>query len=156
MALIFKEVTLDEIKALDGFDEMIAEFKERAAEFAMPHKTFSERYYRKLEEAGRAHGIAVIDDETGKCVGGAAMVNDAGGHFEYTLYSLEAFYLMLAYRSGTNGLKFVDAVREWVTEKGSPGFMVTAPAGSVLDKLSEKFGATHVNNVWWYAGTTQS
>lgn len=149
MALIFKEVTFSEVVAMPGFDALIEEYGKVGQVTGIPNPGFHEEHYRRLHEAGRLIAVAALDD--GVIVGLVSLVTDESGHYNFPMIVADSVYLMKRYRKGAAGLRLLGAAKEIIRKGGAPGFLTTAPAGSTMDRLCERIGAKHINNVWWCA-----
>lgn len=150
MTVRYEVTDLDGVLAKPGWDEWLDEYiSETADDIVKARAGFQLSYYHQLNAAGRLICVIATDDD--KLVGVAGLTVSMSGHYDFPLCALDTFYLRKDWRKGAEGLYFFRVIKAAVKEKGAPGFVVTAKPGTALDRLCEKRGAKHLNNLWWYS-----
>lgn len=148
--LEFRDVVWSDLKGTADFDEWVKEYAEETTDSHIPVSGLQAEFYDEKDAEGVLFPVCAYDG--GKVVGVAGLVVSRSGHYPFPIVSLDTFYLRKAWRQGSAGLRFIRALKKRAAELGAPGFVVTAHPGSAWDKLCERQGMTHLNNLWWCSG----
>lgn len=130
-----------------GFQETVAEYLAETQNPGIGSPEIQFDRYKELNAAGSLKCVGAFEAE--ELVGLAHVTFARSQHYPFPIASIESFYLRKAFRKGTNGLKFLNAVKKMVKASGAPGLVFMAPPGSGYDKLCEKLGMLHTHNAWW-------
>jgi len=103
--------------------------------------------YSKLEAAEIIHITgAFCGDEL---VGFVIVLASVLPHYGKLIATTESLFLAKAYRKGDAGIKLVHAAEDRALAVGAIGILISAPAGSQLEKILPHIGYAHSNTVFF-------
>lgn len=137
---------------LDAAPEFAALLAEYADESRMPGITppaIKMDMYKGLEAAGMLHVIASWSD--GELVGFILVLTPVFPHYSKPISTIESFFVAKKNRKAGAGLRLLRAAEVYAKSIGSPGLLVSAPAGGALDAVLPKTDYQHTNNTYFKA-----
>ncbi len=143
-----REIPYQELEHTVGFDAVVNEYKEETSNPAIGSPSVQFERYRALAELGSLKCVGAFEE--GVLIGLVHVLFAKSQHYDFPVASIESFYLRVAYRKGTNGLRLIRAVKDLVKREGAPGVVFMAPPGTAYEKVCRKLGMLHTHSAYWY------
>lgn len=143
MSVIIRQCTVAEIEAAPNFSNLLDEYATYAIP-GMPSPAVKMEHYRLLEKSGVQTSFGAFLGTT--LVGFINVLVSVSPHYGITGAYSESLFVAKEYRKLGAGLRLIRAAEAVVKEKGAPGLIISAPAGSPLtDILPEiDYRQTHI------------
>ena len=142
-----RPITFAQIEQSPAAPQLFAEYAAESAiaELGTPHPNAA--YYAQLEAAGSLFGFgAFVDDE----LAGFFMLLVAHvPHWQFPTATAESFFVSKAHRKSGAGLKLLRAAETKAKEAGAAGLFISAPVGSVLERVMQGTGYRQTNSVFF-------
>lgn len=96
------------------------------------------RNYKELEKKGcEFHYILIMDDE--KIIGAIIIEIAPQPHFDFKVAFINSIFLMREYRKSGIGKRMIEFVFDYAKKKGAKGCYLTAPCGSRLEQVYNRY-----------------
>lgn len=131
---MIQQVTVEELHATPGFDDMIAEYAKLAIK-TLPPPLFSKENYLPLESAGVLTVWAAMYG--GLVVGFASCLISKLPHFGIPIAIAESLFVRESVRSRGYGIELIAAVERHGAANGAIAAFFSCPLGSPFEKVLE-------------------
>lgn len=116
-----------------AFPALADEYAEECRIAGLPWPDGKLQTYQYIERSGTFQPLgAFIDDSV---VGFAAILAPVIPHYGVTIAVTESLFVGKAFRKTGAGLLLLRAAEAYAREVGSPGMLISAPSGGILDRL---------------------
>lgn len=132
---MIKQVTVDELYAMPGFEPMIQEYAKLAIK-KFPAPKYRKEDYLPLEQAGLLTVWAAMYG--GLVVGFASCLISKIPHYGIPIAIAESLFVREAVRSGGYGIRLIDAIERCAAKNGAPAVMFSCPLGSDFKTVLER------------------
>lgn len=134
MGLHIRRVTIAEMEAQPHIYTMLEEYAAESAIKGLPHPAAKASTYKNLEAIGTLVSFGAFDEE--RLIGYINVMLPVLPHFDQMIAVSESFFVLKEFRKTGAGLKLLRIAETFSFEKGSPGFLVSAPLfGDLCDVL---------------------
>jgi len=147
--LDIRQVSVDDFFDDPETDRLLQLYAAECAIDDMPRPVPHVMSYKALEASGALHAFAAYVD--GKMVGFIAVIIPILPHYSVKTAATESFFVDPEHRSGGLGLKIIAYIERYAKEQGAAGLLISAPAGSRLEKMMSRFDYKHTNTVFFRA-----
>lgn len=127
--------------------ELIEEYAAECAIDGMPPPQARMAMYRQLEASGAISALAGFEGE--QIAGYVVVISTELPHYGRMVSTLESFFVGKAWRKTGLGLELLKRAEQIARDVGSPGLLVSAPAGGVLARVLPRAGYAHTNTVFF-------
>lgn len=135
--MLIEQTTVDELYAMPGFEDMIAEYRTLAIK-RLPEPKYRKEDYIPMEKLGMLTVYCVKAE--GRVVGFMSIVRSKIPHYGITLCIVESLFVCAAHRSGGAGVRFIDRAEGFAKSLFSAGLFIQCPFGQELAKVLERKG----------------
>lgn len=134
------------------FPALIAEYAAESAIDGMPSPEAKLATYALLEATGMLHVYAALQE--GQVIGFITVLAPVLPHYSAVVAVTESFFVAAAHRKSGAGLRLLKAAEDCARFVGSPGLLVSAPAGGRLaEVLSRRGGYRESSRVFFKRST---
>lgn len=142
-----RRIKAADFEAATNVSELIDEYAAECAIDGMPPPRARLVLYRQLESSGAICALAGFDGE--QLAGFVVVISTELPHYGRLVSTLESFFVGKAWRRTGLGLALLKRAEQVAREVGSPGLLVSAPAGGVLERVLPRVGYSHTNTVFF-------
>ncbi len=143
-----RELPYRELEQCQGFAEVVAEYQEATTNPAIGAPSVQFDRYRELDALGTLKCLGAFADNA--LVGLSSVLFARSQHYGFPIASIDSFYLRKDYRTGTNGLRLIRAVKALVKNEGAPGVVFMAPPDTNYEKVCQRLGMVHTHSAYWW------
>ena len=142
-----RPVKVADVEAAANLPDLLAAYAEECAIEGMPPPHAKLPMYRALEAVGAIQVVAGFADS--QLAGFVIVISTELPHYGTVVSSTESFFVGKAWRKSGLGLALLKAAEAIALERGSPGLLVSAPAGGVLSRVLPGVGYAMSNQVFF-------
>lgn len=143
-----RQCAADEIIGAPNLDELVAEYAAESSIEGMPPHSAQFAAYKSLEELGALAVFGAFAED--KLVGFVTVLSSVLPHYGATTSITESFFVAKIHRRTGAGLRLLRAAEDHARKIGSPGLLVSAPAGGALERvLAMSAEYKHSNTVFF-------
>lgn len=150
----FKRVSFAELSAYAEFESLIKAYRSEVGNKDYLDGVLSRDTYVALGEADRMRFYAVVEDEV-RLVGIVTLMFNNVLHSTMLSATIESFYLSPEVRKGGLAKWVLSELKVAAGEKGAPGFLVTAPKGSRMDRWMVALGMVPAYVGYYVSGASK-
>jgi GNAT superfamily N-acetyltransferase len=145
MSLEISGVTVSGLMADPDIEALIAEYEAEAKSPELPPAAPQWQQYAALERAGVLDVITARHD--GALIGFVSVLKANLPHYGGDVSVVESLFVSAAHRGTGAGRALIKAA-ECIASCNGPGLLITAPAGSALERVLPRLGFRHSNTVF--------
>jgi GNAT superfamily N-acetyltransferase len=131
-----RKISVSEMEKESNLKRLLKDYAGESAIAGLPPPVPNVDIYRRLESNGSYHGFGAFCD--GELVGFFMALWTVNPHYGVHIAFMESFFVAKAYRRTGAAMHLLDCAERYFRGLKSPGFFVTAPVGSVLEKMMRR------------------
>lgn len=147
MTANIERTTVIELKSAHNFDELLREYADECAMEGLPPPSAKMDSYDKLEKIGILHPYRATHE--GILIGFITVLIPTLPHYGICVAVSESFFVTKAQRRTGAGMKLLQCAEDITVELKSPGLLVSAPHGSVLEQVLPRSGYRQASSVFF-------
>lgn len=145
--MLITQIKFDDLYNNSNFPKLIEEYAEECKIKGLPPINVKVETYRHYEAVGAVYIIAALNEEL--LTGFAIVLSPVMPHFSCLVSVCESIFVAKEFRNSSTGLKLIKECERHAKELGSPGLLVSAPVGSILEELLPKIEYEKTNVVFF-------
>ena len=145
--LDIRQISVDDFFDDPDTAQMLERYADECAIDELPRPIPHLGSYHALETTGAFHLFGAYIEQ--KIIGFMSVVMPIMPHYSIRIATMESCYVVPEARPNGTGLKLIKHVEQHVVDNGCAGILMTAPAGSRLEKLLSRINYRHSNTVFF-------
>lgn len=142
-----KQITYQELIELPGFDAAVSAYALECSMVEIGIAKQSAGTYAALSDAGKIQILAAVNN--GRLIGFVTLIVSELPHYCGRMIAVtESFFVASDDRKSGAGAKLIKAAEKVAKGLGAVTFLVSAPAGSALERVAPLWGYRHSNTVF--------
>lgn len=129
----FENTTYARIKAYEDFEPLAKAYRMEVGNKDYLDGVLSDEQYEAMCASGRMGFYAIVEDGE-RLVGFVTLMFNNVLHSTMLSATIESFYISKQARKGALAMWVLGRLKEAAKDRGAPGFLVTAPVGSRMDR----------------------
>lgn len=145
--LVLRTVTIQELGQSPNIHDLLQEYVAESAIADLPTPNAKIEIYQEIESTGTLHVIAGFMED--KLIGFIVIMSPVLPHYGALISVVESFFVSKQYRNTGAGLRLLRGAEDHAKSKGSPGLLISAPSGGVLESVLAGIDYTETNRVYF-------
>lgn len=150
----FRRVSFSDMSAYKEFEPLAKAYRSEVGNKDYLDGVLSRDTYVALDEADKMRFYVILEDDE-KLVGIVTLMFNNVLHSTMLSATIESFYLSLEARKGGLARWVLEELKGAAKEKGAPGFLVTAPKGSRMDRWMMALGMLPAYVGYYVSGASE-
>lgn len=145
--MIVRRTTISELENSPNIHDLLKEYAAESSVKGLPKPNAKVELYRAIEGSGQI--VMLGTWANGELIGFAAVINTVLPHYGIIVSVMESLFVTAERRNTGAGLGLIRLAEKIAASVNSPGLLVSAPAGGVLEQILPRVGYGITNTAWF-------
>lgn len=145
--MIVRKTTIAELERAPNIYDLLDEYAAESAVPGLPAPKAKVELYKQIEAGGQIQMMGAWRED--ELIGLAAVISTVLPHYGVVVSVMESLFVASAHRNSRAGLGLIKLAERIANEIGSPGIIVSAPTGGILEKVMPGVGYINTNTAWF-------
>lgn len=148
MRIAIKPCSIANLESSPNLAALLDEYAAECSIEGLPHPSGKVELYKQLERSGWLSAIGAYTED--QLIGFIFVLCSVIPHYGVHVATVESYFVAKDKRRTGAGMMLLYAAEQHARDKGSPGLLVTAPAGGVLASVLQSIhGYVETNRVFF-------